>query len=66
MASFSQLVSTAVQAATFHLAEGSRRNAREALEVRYDLTRQGFEVVAALQSRPAAVAAVPPQQRSTA
>ena len=53
MASFSQLVSTAVRAATAHLAEGSRRNAREALEVRYDLTRQGFEVVAALQPRPA-------------
>jgi hypothetical protein len=66
MAPFSQLVSTAVRAATAHLAEGSRRNAREALEVRYDLTRQGFEVVAALQPGPTSVAALPSQHRSTA
>ena len=66
MASFSQLVNTAVRAATYHLVEGSRRNAREALEVRYDLTRQGFEVVAALQPRPSAVPDLPPRQRSTA
>lgn len=66
MASFSQLVNTAVRAATLHLVEGSRRNAREALEVRYDVTRQGFEVVAALRPRPPVIPAVPPRQRSTA
>ena len=66
MASFSQLVNTAVRAATFHLVEGSRRNAREALEVRHDLTRQSFEVVAALQAQPSVVPTVPPRQRSTA
>ncbi len=66
MASFSQLVSTALRAATAHLADGSLRNARDALEVRYDLTRQGLEVVAALQARPAPVPGVPSQQRSTA
>ena len=62
MASFSELVGTALRAATGHLAEGSRRNAREALEVRYELTRQGREVMAALPARhgrppPAAAAA---------
>jgi hypothetical protein len=41
MASFAEIVSTTVRAATYHLAEGSRRNARDALEARYDLTRQG-------------------------
>jgi hypothetical protein len=51
MASFSELVSTAVRAATHHLVEGSRRNAREAVEVRCDLTRQGSEVLAALPQR---------------
>ena len=66
MASFSELVSTAVRAATHHLAEGSRRNALEALEVRYDLTRQGSEVLAALPPRPAAVRVVAQRHRPTA
>jgi hypothetical protein len=66
MASFSELVTTTVRAATQHLAEGSRRNAREALEVRYDLTREGFEVMAALSPRRSGVASLPPQHRSTA
>jgi hypothetical protein len=66
MASFSELVSTAVRAATHHLAEGSRRNAREALEVRYDLTRQGSEVLASLPPRPAPVRVVAQRHRSTA
>jgi hypothetical protein len=51
MASFSELVSTAVRATTAHLAEGSRRNAREALESRHDLARQGYEVMASLPRR---------------
>jgi hypothetical protein len=48
MASFTELVGTAVRAATHHLAEGSRRNARDALEVRYDLARQGADAIVAL------------------
>jgi hypothetical protein len=57
MASFSELVSTAVRATTSHLAEGSRRNAREALETRYDLARQGREILATLPQRRAPVPA---------
>ena len=66
MASFSELVSTAVRAATHHLAEGSRRNARDALEARYDLTRQGSEVLAALPPRRVPVRVVAQRDRSTA
>ena len=64
MASFSELVSTAVRAATHHLAEGSRHNARDALEARYNLTRQGSEVLAALQPRRAQVRVVAQRDRS--
>ncbi len=66
MASFSELVTTAVRAATHHLVEGSRRNAREVLEVRYDLTRQGFEVMSQLPPRRTTVTPVPRRHRSTA
>ena len=66
MASFAEIVSTTVRAATYHLAEGSRRNARDALEARYDLTRQGSEVLAALPSRPARARVVAQRDRSTA
>ena len=66
MASFSEILSTAVRAATYHLAEGSRRNARDALEARYDLTRQGSEVLASLPPRPAPVRVVAQRDRSTA
>ena len=64
MASFSELVGTALSAATGRLAEGSRRNAREALEVRYELTRQSREVMSGLAVRQATVAAPPRQRRS--
>ena len=64
MASFAEIVSTTVRAATYHLAEGSRRNALEALEVRYDLTRQGSEVLAALPPRQAPVRVVAQRHRS--
>ena len=64
MASFAEIVSTTVRAATYHLAEGSRRNARDALEARYDLTRQGSEVLAALQPRRAPVRVVAQRDRS--
>ena len=66
MASFAEIVSTTVRAATYHLAEGSRRNARDALEARYDLTRQGSEVLASLPSRPATVGVRAQRDRSTA
>ena len=66
MASFVEIVSTTVRAATYHLAEGSRRNARDALEARYDLTRQGSEVLAALPPRKTPARLVAQQDRSTA
>ena len=66
MVSFSELVGTALRAATAHLLAGSRRNAREALEVRYDLRRQGFAVMAARPAARAAAAGQPPRQRSSA
>ena len=66
MASFAEIVSTTVRAATYRLAEGSRRNARDALEARYDLTRQGSEVLAALPSRPARARVVAQRDRPTA
>ena len=66
MASFAEIVSTTVHAATYHLAEGSRRNARDALEARYDLTRQGSEVLASLPARPAPARVVAQRDRSTA
>ena len=66
MATYSELVSTAVRAATHHVAEGSRRNARQALEVRYELARQGSEALAAVPvhgpSRPAVAVPLPHQQ----
>jgi hypothetical protein len=68
MATFSELVSTAVRAATQHVAEGSRRNARQALEVRYELARQGSEALATVPlhapARSAAAVPLPPQHRS--
>ena len=66
MASFAEIVSTTVRAATYHLAEGSRRNARDALEARYDLTRQGSEVLASLSARPVPARVVAQRDRSTA
>ena len=66
MASFSEIVSTTVRAATSRLAEGSRRNARDALEARYELTREGSEVLAALPSRPVRAQVVAQRHRSTA
>jgi len=66
MASFAEIVCTTVRAATYHLAEGSRRNARDALEARHDLITQGSEVLAALPSRPAPARVVAQRDRSTA
>jgi hypothetical protein len=68
MATLSELVATALRAATHRVAEGSRRNARQALEVRYDLARQGSETLASVPvhapARPAAAARLPQQHRS--
>ena len=66
MASFSEIVSTTVRAATYHLVVGSRRNALDALEARYQLTREGSEVLSALPSRPARARVVAQRHRSTA
>ncbi len=61
MASFSELVATALRAATHHVSEGSRRNARRALEVRHQLDVDGVAVLAVLAAVPerAARAEVP-------
>jgi hypothetical protein len=68
MATVSELVSTAVRAATHHVTEGSRRNARQALEVRAELVRQGFEALAAVPAQVPARSAdgvrLPAQHRS--
>ena len=69
MVTFSELVSAAVRAATHHVAEGSRRNARQALEVRYELARQGSEALAAVPVQAPARSAVPlplPRQHRSA
>jgi len=64
MASLSELVATAVRAATHQVAEGSRRNARHALEVRYQLAREGSEALAAVPPRaPARAADAVPEPR---
>lgn len=55
MASFSELVLTAVHAASHQVSEGSRRNARLALEARQESLRESGELLAALPAqRPAA------------
>lgn len=51
MATVAELVAVALRVATHHVAEGSRRNARQALEVRYELVRQGSEVLAAVPAQ---------------
>lgn len=66
MASFSELVGTALRAATHHLTEGSRRNARDALEARYELARQGRDVLAGLPAGRTPVGAPQSVHRSTA
>jgi hypothetical protein len=50
MATLSEIVGTAVRAATHRVSEGSRRNARAALEARYDATRQARAVIAGLRT----------------
>ena len=69
MATVSELVATAVRAATYPVSEGSRRNARRALEVRHDLAQQEVEALAALPGpadRPAAAPVPLPRLQRTA
>ena len=48
----SDLVHRVLGAAAHGISEGSRRNARAALEARYDLTRQSAEIMAAFPKQP--------------
>ena len=57
MATFSEIVYTAVEAATHRVAEGSRRNARRALEVRHQVNLEGSEALAGLAAGDAAASA---------
>jgi hypothetical protein len=68
MASFAELVRLAARAATSPVAAGSRRNARAALETRYETLRHSSEVLATLAARPAAPIgpAVAAQRQSSA
>ena len=52
----SDLVHRVLGAATNAVSEGSRRNARTALEAREALTRQGLDIVASLPDQRAAAA----------
>ncbi|HEX7188174.1 MAG TPA: hypothetical protein VF423_08115 [Actinomycetes bacterium] len=51
MATLSEIVGTAVRAATHRVSEGSRRNARAALEARYQIVRDSREVLAAFPAQ---------------
>jgi hypothetical protein len=58
MATFSEILHTAVRAATHQVSEGSRRNARLALEARADRLRESAEILAALPTQRGAATAV--------
>jgi hypothetical protein len=68
MASFAELVRLAARAASSPVAAGSRRNARAALETRYETLRHSSEVLAALAVRPGATVgpALTAQRQSSA
>jgi hypothetical protein len=51
MASFAELVRIVARATTHQVVEGSRHNARAALESRYEMLRQGGEVLAAVPAQ---------------
>ena len=48
MATFSEIVHTAVRAATHQVSEGSRRNARVALQAREARLRESADILASL------------------
>ncbi|MGH8892176.1 MAG: hypothetical protein ACRDWY_02540 [Actinomycetes bacterium] len=58
MATVSELVRSAVQVASHQVSERSRRNAREALDLRLACHREGVEAIAALVVRPAPASAL--------
>lgn len=58
MATFSEIVHTAVRAATHQVSEGSRRNAWLALEARQDRLRESAETLAALPAQRSAATAL--------
>ena len=62
IAPWSELMLTALRAATRPVVEGSRRNAREALEARGEMARQGADALTVLSAH-RSVAAVPSQRR---
>lgn len=64
MATVSELVLTAVRVATSQVSEGSRRNARHALEVRHRSLRESADVLAALPAQRRA--GVPAERRPSA
>ncbi len=49
MATFGELLRTAVGSASVRVAEGSRRNARQAIGRRHDENREARDVLAALE-----------------
>lgn len=52
MATLSELIAATVRAASARVTEGSRRNARQALDTRADADRHGAGVLAALPAPP--------------
>ena len=65
MAPWSELMLTALRAATHPVVEGSRRNAREALEARGELARQNADALTVLAEH-RGLAAVPSPRRPSA
>jgi hypothetical protein len=52
MAPFAELVRLATRAASARVVEGSRRNARAALDARREMLRHGSEALATLPTQP--------------
>ncbi len=61
---FYELMGAVVQTATQGVAAGSRRNALGALESRYQLTREGRDVMLALTAAVSPAPAATPERRS--
>lgn len=64
MATVSELVLTAVRVASHQVSEGSRRNARQALEARHQSRRESADVLATLPAQRSAD--VPSEHRPSA
>jgi hypothetical protein len=63
MAPFADLLRIAARTASSRVVQGSRRNARAALEARHESLRHGREVLAALPAQPAPRDVVPAEGR---